>query len=198
LGKDEFLKMLIAQLQNQDPLNPMDGTDFTAQLAQFSSLEQLTNMNTNLETLTSNQMMTNQVQSVSLLGKEVQASGNVLHVDGGAVDICYSLAEAAAEGEVSIYNERGVLVETIQLGSQATGPNSLTWDGNGVENGEYTFEVSATNQSGGAVDVDTFIQGLVTGVNFQDGRSSVMIGEWEVPFEDVVSVEDGNNEINNM
>jgi flagellar basal-body rod modification protein FlgD len=198
LGKDEFLKMLVAQLQNQDPLNPMDGTDFTAQLAQFSSLEQLTNMNTNFETFTSNQMMTNQVQSVSLLGKEVQASGDVLHVDGSSVDICYSLAEAATEGEVSIYSASGALVETIPLGSQTAGTNSITWDSSGVAHGDYTFEVSAANQSGGAVEIDTFIKGLVTGLNFQNGRSTVMIGEWEVPFEDVVSVEDGNNEINNM
>ncbi|MBU8911758.1 MAG: flagellar hook assembly protein FlgD, partial [Desulfobacterales bacterium] len=71
MGKDDFLKMMIAQLQHQDPLNPLDGTDFTAQLAQFSSLEQLSNMNTQLETLGLYQSSLNNAQSISLIGKEI-------------------------------------------------------------------------------------------------------------------------------
>jgi len=84
MGKDDFLKMMIAQLQHQDPLNPLDGTDFTAQLAQFSSLEQLSNMNTQLETLGLYQSSLNNAQSISLIGKEVTARGNIVKVDGAA------------------------------------------------------------------------------------------------------------------
>src|SRR3989339_1106934 len=71
LGKDDFMKLLLAQLKNQDPLKPMDGTDFAAQLAQFSSLEQLSNMNTELKNLSVNQMTMNYAQSVNMIGKDV-------------------------------------------------------------------------------------------------------------------------------
>ena len=74
LGKDDFMKLLLAQLKNQDPLNPMDGTDFTAQLAQFSSLEQLSNLNTELKVQSVNQMTLGYAQSVNMIGKEVVAS----------------------------------------------------------------------------------------------------------------------------
>ena len=71
LGKDEFLKLLVAQLQNQDPLNPSDSTEFTSQLAEFSSLEQLTNLNAELKTQSLNQMTLGYAQSASMIGKEV-------------------------------------------------------------------------------------------------------------------------------
>ena len=80
LGKDDFLHLLITQLQNQDPLNPTDHTEFTAQLAQFSSLEQLNNVNDNLEALQNYQASTNNSQAVSLLGKEITTNGNFLQL----------------------------------------------------------------------------------------------------------------------
>ena len=83
LGKDDFMKLLLAQLKNQDPLKPLDGTDFAAQLAQFSSLEQLSNMNTELKNVSVNQMTMNYAQSVNLIGKNVVTnSGNSLTVNG--------------------------------------------------------------------------------------------------------------------
>lgn len=188
LGKEEFFEMLIAQLKYQDPLNPMDGTDFTAQLAQFSSLEQLINMNTNLETVASNQLLSNQIEAINLIGKNVAAEGDVIETDGTSAQIVYSSEESISEGTVSIYDSDGSLVKTIDLGYQDAGINSVTWDCSDVENGSYTFEIEATNTAGESVSVDTYVIGTVTAVNFQDGSTYVQIGDAEVPFEDIVSV----------
>ena len=188
LGKEEFFEMLIAQLKYQDPLNPMDGTDFTAQLAQFSSLEQLSNMNTNLETVASNQLLSNQIEAINLIGKNVAAEGDVIETNGTSAQIVYSLEESISEGTVSIYDSDGSLVKTIDLGYQDAGINSVTWDCSDVENGSYTFEIEATNSAGESVSVDKYVIGTVTAVNFQEGSTYVQIGDAEVPFEDVVSV----------
>lgn len=188
LGKDEFLKMLLAQLKHQDPLNPMDGTDFTAQLAQFSSLEQLSNVNNNLEALSAGQMLSNMAQAVSLIGKEIVAMGNTVEVRGAPVEIAYRLSEDAHEGEVNIYRSDGSLVKTLEFGNQKAGNSSVAWDCSGVEEGIYTFHVSATNDGGAPVRVDTLIKGQATGVNFQDDRFCILVGDLEVPFENVTHV----------
>lgn len=193
MGKDDFFKMLVAQLQNQDPLNPMDGTDFTAQLAQFSSLEQLTNVNTNLEAVTSYQKLMSGVQAIDLIGKEITAEGNVVKASGVPVDIVYNLPEDVSGGTVKIYQTDGSLVETIEFGQQQEGTNSVSWDCSSVEEGVYTFEVSATNAAGDNVEVSSLIKGQVTGVNFQNGQSYVIVDDMEIPFLSVTSVKDSDS-----
>jgi flagellar basal-body rod modification protein FlgD len=169
LGKDDFLKMLVAQLQNQDPLNPLDGADFTAQLAQFSSLEQLSNMNTQLEVLNFYQSSLNNAQSVNLIGKEVTARGDGIKVEGTSADLPYNLSEVASNVTIKIYDEDANLVDTIELGSQQEGENSVTWDCSDVAQGDYTFEISAIDANGDEIPVYTIITGQVTGVTFKDG-----------------------------
>ncbi|MBT8490300.1 MAG: flagellar hook assembly protein FlgD [Deltaproteobacteria bacterium] len=190
VNKDQFLTMLIAQLQNQDPLNPVDGTDFTAQLAQFSSLEQLTNMNTNLETLFANQEISNRVESVNLIGKEITALGNTVQVDGTPVTISYSLPEDVKAGTIDIYGPNGNIVKSIEFNSQQAGTNSVAWDCQGVENGVYQFTVTAENSAGDPVNADTLITGQATGVTFEGNTSYILVGEQMVPVENLVYVKD--------
>ncbi|TSA55487.1 MAG: hypothetical protein D4R45_02240 [Planctomycetaceae bacterium] len=192
MGKDEFFKMLIAQLQNQDPLNPMDGTDFTAQLAQFSSLEQLANVNSNLEAVTAYQKLMSGVQSIDLIGKEITAEGNTVKASGSSVDIVYNLPEDVSKGTVSIFQSDGTLVETVEFGQQEEGINSVSWDCGSVEEGIYTFEVSATNAEGDSVEVDTLIKGQVTGVIFRDGPY-VIVDDEEISYLSVKSVKDSDS-----
>lgn len=169
MGKDDFFKMMIAQLQHQDPLNPLDGTEFTAQLAQFSSLEQLTNINDQLETLGLYQASLNNAQSISLIGKEITAIGDIIKVDGASADLAYNLSESAEQVTIKIYDEGANLVETLEPGSQQEGENSVTWDCSGVAAGNYTFEVSAIDANGDAISAYTLITGEVTGISFQGG-----------------------------
>jgi flagellar basal-body rod modification protein FlgD len=188
IGKDEFLKMLIAQLKNQDPLNPLDGTAFTAQLAQFSSLEQLQNINTQLSAFTKQQQSLNSSQAVTLIGKEVLARGNTVQAAGSPVALSYQLAGDAAEGIVRIFDANGEFVDALVFQNQKQGLNTLTWSPPSSLSGTCTFEVSATDRAGKAVGADTMVQGEVTGVNYRDGAITLSVGGREIAYGDVVSV----------
>ena len=134
MGKDDFLKLLITQLQNQDPLNPMSGADYAAQLAQFSSVEQLSNINTTLtQSVQQNQLLTQAIGNslaATLIGKDIRATGNTVSYTGdSAVKLGYTLTSDAKDTTVSIYNSAGALVKTLQHQGTASGDNTLTWDG---------------------------------------------------------------------
>jgi flagellar basal-body rod modification protein FlgD len=189
IGKDDFFKMLLAQIQNQDPLNPMDGKDFTAQLAQFSSLERLGNINDQLETMNLYQASINNAQSLNLIGKEVTARGNVLKAEGESVDLTYNLSGDAKKVSIKIYDEGG-LVDTLEFGDQKEGRNSVVWDCNNVPEGNYTFDVSAVDDKGEKVDVDTMTTGVVTGVAFKNGSAYLSINGQDIAFGDVIFVND--------
>ncbi len=188
MGKDDFLKMMLAQLQNQDPLNPLDGTDFTAQLAQFSSLEQLTNMNTQLETLGLYQSSLNNAQSVNLIGKEVTAQGNTIEAEGASAGLAYNLSEDADKVVVRIYDMEDNLVDTLEVGGQTEGEHSIVWDCSDIGSGNYTFEVSAINVDGDAMPAYTMITGEVTGVTFKEGFPFLSVNGQDVPLGDVIFV----------
>ena len=129
LGKEDFLNLLIAQLQHQDPLDPTDSVEFTAQLAQFSSLEQLSNVNDNLEKLELYQASINNSQAVSFIGKEIVARGNSLEVSGGApVDCQFNLPEDAGSVTITIYDANGEFVRAFDVSNLPAGLQSLSWD----------------------------------------------------------------------
>lgn len=195
LGKEAFLTLLIAQLQNQDPLNPADSTEFTSQLAQFSSLEQLSNVNENLERLQDYQASSNNAQAVGFIGKEVVFKGNALQVKSGLAPACeFELSAAAKNVAVSIYDARGNFVTDIQSGQLGAGKQSLTWNGkdrngNTVADGSYTFEVQATAAPGAEpLTVTPYSKGSVTGVTFEDGVTYLVVGGRNVAIGDVTQV----------
>ena len=188
LGKDEFLKMLIAQLKHQDPMNPMDGTAFTAQLAQFSSLEQLQNINTQLTSFTKQQQSLGSAQAVNLIGREVLAKGDTIQAEGKPVDLSYVLKSDAAQGIVRIYNANGELVDAIAFRNQKQGTNTLNWTPPSSASASYTFEVSAADSTGKSVGADAMVQGEVTGVSYRDGVTYLSVGGREISYSDVVSV----------
>ena len=194
VGKEDFLKLLVTQLQNQDPLNPSESTEFTAQLAQFSSLEQLTNVNENLEYLHLYQASINNAQSVNFIGKTVKASGDSINVsDGVSEKIYFDLPEDASGTLISVYDKADNLVATINAGALNSGDQSLTWDGtdlegNSVSDGDYTFKVAATDADGNTIEVSTFTTARITGVTFENGTTYLMAGGKRIPLGDVVEV----------
>jgi flagellar basal-body rod modification protein FlgD len=197
MGKDAFLKLLITQLQHQDPLNPADSTEFTSQLAQFSSLEQLSNVNDNLNTLKLYQASINNAQAVSFIGKDIVSKGKGLQVTSGQPVACeFELGAAAKRIAVSIYDASGNFVKDIQATALKAGTQSLTWDakdrnGNTVADGSYSFEVQAEGASGEKVDVTTYSKGTVTGVTFEDGVTYLIVGRNKVAIGDVTQVNQG-------
>ena len=199
MGKEDFLKLLTTQLQYQDPLSPEDPKDFVAQLAQFSSVEQLINANTKLDNfttaLTSLQGGQQLSQGVSLLDKTVKAQGNSFGVSSGKADnVSYILGGAAKSVKVGIYNSGNTLVRTLDLGSAATGENQIAWDakdsnGKTVADGTYTFQVTATDANGKAVDSANMFTGKVEEVIQNQNKVYLKVNGRLVTVDNVVAVE---------
>ncbi|MBW2608185.1 MAG: hypothetical protein JRD05_11180 [Deltaproteobacteria bacterium] len=194
LGKDDFLNLLVAQLQNQDPLSPLDSTAFTSQLAQFSSLEQLSNVNENLEYLQMYQASINNAQAVSFIGKNIDAFGKSIKLESGAnEDIHFELNRDSSSVYINIYNDRGDLVKIIENGPMGEGKQSVEWDGtdnggNTLPEGIYEFEVMAVDANGDKVQTTTYISDKVTGVTFKNGVTYLLAGGMEIPIGDVIEV----------
>jgi flagellar basal-body rod modification protein FlgD len=201
LGKDDFLKLLIVQLKNQDPLNPMEGTEFATQLAQFSSVEQLTNINDTLtQSVSTNQLMTQSIGNslaTTMIGKSVKASGSSFGYTGGDdVSLGYTLAGGASTVTTKIYDKAGSLVRTITANDVSTGDGSVTWDGldqNGSQaaTGTYTFKVSAFDADGNAVSTSTYVTGTITAVRFTSSGTVFVVDGVEVPLSQIVEILNG-------
>ncbi|MCX7982189.1 MAG: hypothetical protein N2572_04670 [Syntrophales bacterium] len=189
LGKEDFLKLLVAQLKNQDPLNPMESVEFTAQLAQFSSLEQLLSISNELKNQSLSIMTLAHTQAVGMIGKSVTVNGgNTIVVDGKPVTINYELASEAKEVSVTISDSTGRVVKTINVGNQLAGVNSVTWEPGEGTKGTYTYQVMAKDADGKNVTTSTMTSGLVEGVKFKDNQIYVVINGKEYLFDNVLSV----------
>jgi flagellar basal-body rod modification protein FlgD len=183
LGKDEFLKLFIAQIQYQDPLNPLDSAEFTAQLAQFSSVEQLYGMNSklgNIEETMNNQ--SEQRDNLGYIGKTVKADDNTMNVDNGTVQSGSYNLDGSGYVTIDVYDSDGVIVRTFYKGWEDKGEHDVNWDGRDdsgalAGNGSYTFEVSARDEDGFYVPSNTYISGEVTGITYQNGQPYLMIGD---------------------
>lgn len=171
LGRNDFLNLLVEQLKNQDPLNPMEDTEFTAQLANFSSLEQLTEINEGIGTLTQGTQRQEMLNAVSFIGKEIMASGeSISKKDDNVSTMSFTLDEPAVNVYVNIFDENGNIVKTVEMGALQSGEHSMDWDGtdyngNEVADGIYYVAMAAENESGEPILVDTEVSGVVTGVN---------------------------------
>ena len=194
LGKDDFLNLLVAQLQNQDPLSPLDSTAFTSQLAEFSSLEQLANVNENLEYLQMYQSSINNAQAVSFIGKNIDALGSSIQLESGEnQDIHFELSQDSSSVVINIYDGAGSLVKYIENGPLGEGKQSVEWDGtdnggNALPEGIYKFEVMAVDANGDKVQTATYISDRVTGVTFKNGVTYLLAGGMKIPIGDVIEV----------
>ncbi|MFQ5716384.1 MAG: flagellar hook assembly protein FlgD [Nitrospinales bacterium] len=187
LGKQDFMKLLIAQLKAQDPTNPMDAQDFSAQLAQFSSLEQMIAINGNLEGIRKGQTTLTNSSAINLIGKTVNSPGNIIEFSPGENQaLGYSLAEDAASVSIDIFNSAGQKIATLNPGSQSKGVNQVQWsgadrEGHVVDEGTYTFLVQAADEEGNIVSAETFSSGVVTDVVFEDGASFAIVNGSRIP-----------------
>ena len=196
-GKDVFLKLFMTQMTNQNPLDPMDNSEFTAQLATFSSLEQLTKINTNLEGLASIKTSVNTSTALSLVGKEVEFSGNLMPVGENHVGkLNYTLPAKSSKTSVTITNTEGDIVRDYELGELEAGYRTLEWDGNDnqgnrVEPGVYKIAISAYNSRDEVIKIEDYtVSGLVTGYERgEDGTAYLLLGDDSaLPLEKVMSV----------
>lgn len=196
LGKDQFLKLLIAQMRNQDPMAPMDGTQMATQLAQFSSLEQLQQINS---TLTSNGAASGNllgaIQSsaaINTIGHTVVAIGNQVQIGGanGATTVTANLAGAAKSGTIHIYNSAGTEVSTTTLGAVEGGKQTFNIASatSGLPDGTYTYAIDAMDSAGGPVAVQTYTTGRVDGISTSQNGLVLTAGGITIPYSNVVQI----------
>ena len=194
LGMNQFLTMLVAQLKHQDPLNPMDGTDFTAQLAQFSGLEQQFKMNAYLADIQAALDAQENGSILDYIGKTIKTHDNTIFVNDGQTESSVYTLNDTANVNIYVYDEQGLEVRRMHAGWQDAGEHNLDWDGRDnsgdtVGDGIYTFEVEAVDEGGHMVSYDAYVFGEVTGVAYESGIPYLMVGDKVVSPSNIIEVQ---------
>lgn len=201
LGKEAFLKLLVAQLKHQDPLKPQDDSAFVAELAQFSSLEQTMGINDRLDLLSAQSQGLQNSQVTSLVGKLATVRGSLITSDGKGVGVpvAFSLDGASEKTVVTIRDQGGNTVRTFDLGNRSEGISQVTWDGrddagNIQPAGTYSVAVQATGSSGAPVAVSQETKGTVQAVSFDKGYPVLHLSTGvSVPVADLLQVDSPPN-----
>jgi flagellar basal-body rod modification protein FlgD len=190
---ETFLSLLTAQLKNQDPLSPMDSTQFTAQLTQMSGVEQQLLTNDLLKTLVG-QSQGGMTAGVDFIGKTVTAVGSTTKLADGAAKWSYELAKEASTVDLEVVDSTGKTVWKGPAPDRTTGVHDFTWDGKSstgatMPDGAYSLKVTA-KAGQNSIDSQVLIRGRATGVEMYDGAAYLTIGGAIVPLTDVITVQE--------
>ncbi len=186
-----FLKLLMTQLQNQDPTSPLDTNQFTSQLVQYSSVEQQIATNSNLGQLIQLSQSSAMLQSSAIVGHQVSVQSSQLSLQNGQAGLSYTAA-AAGPVTVTISDANGKVIDTANLPA-AKGQNSWTWDGSRTNggtspDGAYGVTVTDTSSTGTGAALLFTVTGLATGVTQSNGTNTLQLGALGVPFSAITSV----------
>jgi flagellar basal-body rod modification protein FlgD len=194
LDKDDFLKLFVEQLKHQDPLNPDDGAELAAKLAQFNGVEQMVAMNKSLTELASSQNTDRSLQMTNFIGKEMTINGGRFKLEQGKMsESDFSLRNSASNATLQVRDETGRLVFEKELGNKSSGNHKLSWDGknrNGVTMGDgvYSYNIVATDLDGQAVPVEMNSKVRVTGVDVMDKQGTLYTNFGPVKLNDIKAV----------
>ncbi len=198
LGKDDFLQLMITKLQYQDPLAPMEDADFVAQLAQFSTLEQMNNIADGIAA--SNQWDFLQMQSINntmaagLIGKDVKATYSGVYLEGdNSPCVSFTTDQYASRIKLVIKDQSGASVATVSADDVPPGIGSLVWDGcdnrgNRMEDGYYTVTAMATDASGDTFEPHLALVGTVESITYRDGAAFLRVNGVELPLGDIIAI----------
>ncbi|WP_082936232.1 flagellar hook assembly protein FlgD [Halodesulfovibrio spirochaetisodalis] len=195
LGKDDFMKLLTTQMANQNPLKPTDDAQMLGQLAQFSSLEQLTTLNSTAKTSNTALGAINVTSSVNYIGKSVVAGGDKIHKgSAGCSPVYYKLSENVASVKAHIYDASKRIVDTAVLSGTGEGEHTFTWDGvnakGSLPEGQYSVGFEARDKNGKLIKVGAKVAGKVTGVTSKEGKTVLELeGGRSVNLVDIQRVE---------
>jgi flagellar basal-body rod modification protein FlgD len=189
---DNFLVLLTTQLKNQDPLSPLDSTQFTEQLATFTGVEQQINTNQRLDQLLNLQAMSQVSAAVGYIGNLVEANSNKVMLQDGQAAFSYTLGGNTAKAEILVVNAQGDTVRTLR-GDTNAGAHKLVWDGknaNGTSlpEGIYSIQVRAADQDGKTVPASVTTTGRITGIDAGAQGLDLLIGKLAIPLNDILSV----------
>jgi len=198
LGKDEFLLLLTTQLKYQDPMNPMDNTEFVAQLSQFSSLEQLYNINDTMGQGNQLSLAMNNTMMTSLIGKEIHfASDTLYNGDSGvSADVGFYLSNSGAV-QVNIIDENDQVVRSMNQGVLLAGEQQVSWDGMDdtgalAAKGAYRVQITYQSESGQEAALNPYMIGHVNGLQVADGQPVLYVGDQAVNPALIVSIFERN------
>jgi flagellar basal-body rod modification protein FlgD len=189
-----FMRLLIAQIQHQDPLQPMDASQMTQQLTQLTSVERLVSIDGQLGALSVATASVANAQAADLVGRDVQAdTSHILLSDGSPGEGTFELPTAATHSTVEIRDGHGTVVRTLSIDGSAAGAVPFTWDGhdeagNRCASGSYTIAVHASDADGNAIDATTRVHGVVTAVTYDNGYPELTVGGAHVVLGDVRSI----------
>jgi flagellar basal-body rod modification protein FlgD len=188
---NDFLILLTVQLQNQDPLSPMDTTEFTNQLVAFAGVEQQINTNQKLDSLVSLGLGSALGAAQSYVGKEISYVSSEFNHTGTPSKIKYSLASEAVTSKISIYDESGKVVYTAEAGKTA-GVHDFIWDGSLTAGGKaaagtYEVKIDAVDINGEAIQATSVVSGIVRGTETQNGQIFVLVGDRAVALQNVLN-----------
>ncbi len=195
MGKDDFVKLMSAQLKHQDPTSPLKNEEMAAQLAQFSALEQMVNVNSNLEKMAAAQKPQDNVLAASLIGKRIKTDSSQFSLQKGTQpEIKFNLPTAASTLSVALLDSKGETVREYELGSMAQGAQAIRWDGKNGKGldavpGEYSYRVSGTDDQGAPMRIETATGGLVNGVVFENGQPMLLVDEKRIALAAVQRIE---------
>lgn len=192
LGKDDFLKLLVTQLQTQDPLEPMSNEDFIAQTAQFSSLEQMENLNKAVSGQTELQRTMTNMSAIQFVGKNVQAYGSKFQLKNGMPVQLKADLPQQSDVVFEVYDQNNKKVSFANLGLQRAGQINTVWTGKDLQgnqqpDGSYTIRVSAINAQGVAIDAKPIISGPVNGISYQDGNAKLSVNGDFISPQEIIS-----------
>jgi len=193
---DQFLTLLTAQLQHQDPMSPMDSTQFTSQLVQFTGVEQGILQNQNLQQLVTLQGNTQMASAVQYIGKTISTGGNQVDLSGSTGTINFNVSDpATTQVKITITDSSGTVIRTDTVSKPQSGQNAYTWDGRNntntiVPDGVYNVKVEGFNSANSPVTVGTGGAGVVDNVSLVDGQVMLhtKVGV-SVPLSDVTGVQ---------
>lgn len=177
--QDRFLSMLVAQMKNQDPLNPMDNAQVTSQMAQLNMVNGITQLNTSFGDFVSQMKASQSLQATNLVGKSAMLPGNALALQNGSAIGGFSLPDAADSATLTIKDADANVIDRIELSDLAKGFNPFVWDGKNsdgvaVADGKYTFEVKAMAQGKAMEDITTLNKSTVVAVQNDANGAKVM------------------------
>jgi flagellar basal-body rod modification protein FlgD len=191
---NRFLNLLVTQLQNQDPLDPMDANEFTSQLVQFASVEQQIYQNANLEKLLNVAESNQAAAMVDYLDTIAETAGSAFPLEGGQAAATYTLGEDVVSTTVAVKDAAG-RVMSVAPGKTAAGRHTFTWngeDGSGqaLPDGAYSLEVSAKQRDGTFADVTQTAFGRISGASVEGGQVMLFMGKIAVPMDEVLSIQE--------
>ena len=194
LGQDDFLKLLITQLQNQDPLKPTDNTEFVSQLAQFSQLEQTAKQADLLQKSLDAQTASLQYTLLPMVGRHVGIDRPLTQLENGQASLTYTLEKNAASVQIRILDQSGQVVRTLGYTGLQAGLNQAQWDGKDSKGavmppGVYEYAISAVDQQGASVVATGHAQLTVTGIRMEEGQPKLAIGTLTVDPSEIVEVQ---------